>query len=142
VLQQAFFADIAARYPGWSPANSQSVEPSELAPPHGEWLVAYLGGHAVGCGGLQRLDSKTAEIRRVFLDERARGRGIGRRLLAALEEHARRLGYDRVVLTTGDRQPEALGLFRAVGYQETAPFTDGAFTSHWMEKHVGLGDHA
>ncbi len=135
-LQQALFADIAFRYPGWSPESSQSVEPSELAPPGGVWLVAYLSGNPVGCGGLQRLDHETAEIRRVFLDDRARGQGIGRALLSQLEAHARELGYERVRLTTGDQQPEALGLFRTAGYEEVAPFTDGAFTRHWMEKQL------
>jgi GNAT superfamily N-acetyltransferase len=133
-LQRAFFANIAARYPGWTPASSQSVEPDELAPPNGVWVVAYLDERAVGCGGVQRLDDRVAEIRRIFLDEGARGRGAGRALLARLEDEARALGYDRVRLTTGDRQPEALGLFRAAGYAEIAPFTDGAFTSYWMEK--------
>jgi GNAT superfamily N-acetyltransferase len=133
-LQEAFFADIAGRYPGWAPASSQSVQPSELAPPNGVWLVAYLGRRAVGCGGLQRLDADTAEIRRLFLEQSARGRGIGHRLLAELESHARRLGYTRVRLTTGDGQAEALRLFQRANYREIPPFTDGVFTRHWMEK--------
>jgi GNAT superfamily N-acetyltransferase len=133
-LQEAFFADIASRYPGWEPASSQSVEPSDLAPPDGIWLVAYRDGRAIGCGGLQRLDAEIGEVRRIFLDKTERGRGTGRRLLSELEEHARRLGYRRVRLTTGDGQPEALGMFRSAGYQEIPPFTDGVFTRHWMEK--------
>ena len=136
-LQEAFFADIASRYPGWAPASSQSVQPTDLAPPNGVWLVAYLDRRAVGCGGLQRLDIDTAQIRRLFLDESARGRGIGRRLLAELESHARRLGYRRVRLTTGDSQAEALRMFRTTDYQEIPPFTDGVFTRHWMEKRLG-----
>jgi GNAT superfamily N-acetyltransferase len=133
-LQQAFFADIASRYPGWEPASSQSANPSDLAPPVGIWLVAYRDGHPIGCGGLQRLDADTGEVRRIFLDQTERGRGTGRRLLVELEEHARRDGYKRVRLTTGDRQPEALRLFQSHGYEEIPPFTDGAFTRHWMEK--------
>jgi GNAT superfamily N-acetyltransferase len=133
-LQEAFFADIASRYPGWEPASSQSVEASELAPPDGIWLVAYRDGRAIGCGGLQRLDAETAEVRRIFLDRTERGRGTGRRLLIELEGHARRLGYRQVRLTTGDRQPEALAMFQSVGYQEIPPFTDGVFTRHWMQK--------
>lgn len=133
-LQEAFFADIAARYPGWEPASSQSVEPSDLAPPDGIWIVAYRDGRAIGCGGLQRLDDETGEVRRIFLEETERGLGTGRRLLVELEEHARRLGYRRVRLTTGDRQPQALGMFQSAGYQEIPPFTDGVFTRHWMEK--------
>ncbi|MBV8999315.1 MAG: GNAT family N-acetyltransferase [Solirubrobacterales bacterium] len=110
------------------------MQPSNLAPPNGVWLVAYLDRHAVGRGGLQRLDADTAEIRRLFLDESARGRGIGRTLLAELKSHARRLGYTRVRLTTGDGQAEALRMFQRANYQEIPPFTDGVFTRHWMEK--------
>jgi GNAT superfamily N-acetyltransferase len=134
VLQEAFFADIAARYPGWEPGSSQSVEPSDLALPNGVWLVAYRDGRAVGCGGLQRLDAEIGEVRRIFIDGAERRRGTGRRLLFELEEHARRVGYRRVRLTTGDGQPEALRMFQSVGYEEIPPFTDGAFTRHWMEK--------
>ena len=134
VLQQAFFADIASRYPGWEPASSQPVNPSDLAPPDGIWIVAFRDGHAIGCGGLQRFDAETGEVRRIFLDQSERGRGTGRRLLVELEEHAKRLGYRRVRLTTGDGQPEALRMFQSAGYEEILPFTDGVFTRHWMEK--------
>jgi GNAT superfamily N-acetyltransferase len=141
-LQQAFFADIAARYPGWNPGSSQAVEPAELAPPTGVWLVAYVDDCPVGCGGLQALDADTAEVRRIYLAEQARGRGIGRALLSELERYARDLRYRSVRLTTGDGQPEALGLFESAGYEEIPPFTDGAFTSHWMEKSLIEGSVA
>lgn len=98
--------------------------------------MAYLNGHPVGCGGLQRLDAETAEVRRIFLAEQARGRGIGRALLAQLEDQARGLGYRCIRLTTGEAQPEALGLFKSAGYEEIPPFTDGVFTRHWMEKRL------
>jgi GNAT superfamily N-acetyltransferase len=131
-MQQAFFADIASRYPGWHPDSSQPVGPDGLE----VWLVAYRDEQPVGCGGLQRLDDETAEIRRIYLADEARGRGIGRKLLEALEQHARDRGYKRVRLTTGEGQPEALGLFGSAGYEEIEPFTDGPFTRHWMEKAV------
>lgn len=133
-LQGAFFADIASRYPGWDPGKSQSAAASDLGPPRGAWVVAYIDGRPVGCGGLTALDGETAEIRRVYLDQSARGRGIGRTLLQELELHARRLGYRRVRLTTGDRQPEALGLFQTAGYVEIPAFNDNLFTRYWMEK--------
>jgi GNAT superfamily N-acetyltransferase len=139
-LQAAFFADIAARYPGWNPGSSQSVQPAELAPPTGIWLIAYLNNTPVGCGGLQALDPHTAEIRRIFIAKSARGHGIGRTLLTELEGHARRLGYQRLRLTTGDQQPEALELFRSAGYAEIPAFTDGQFTSHWMERATPVSD--
>jgi GNAT superfamily N-acetyltransferase len=65
-----------------------------------------------------------------------RGRGVGRRLLEELEGHARRLGYRRVRLNTGDRQPEALRLFRSAGYLEVEDFNGYAFAHHWMEKEL------
>jgi GNAT superfamily N-acetyltransferase len=135
-LQRAFFADIASRYPGWDPDEGPSADPSELGPPGGAWVVAYLDGRPIGCGGLKAVDAEVGEIRRVFIDESARGCGIGRRLLEELEEHARRLGYRRVRLNTGDRQPEALGLFRAAGYVEVADINGYAFAHHWMEKEL------
>ena len=113
-------------------AKRGAVRPGAL--PNGVWLVAYLQQNAIGCGGLQHLDVDTAEIRRLFLDASARGQGIGHMLLSELESHARRLGYKRVRLTTGDRQPEALHTFQTAGYLEIPPFTDGVFMRHWMEK--------
>jgi GNAT superfamily N-acetyltransferase len=138
-VQDAFFAEIAARYPGWTPGDSQSVAPSELAPPSGVWVNAYLRGRPVGGGGLQALNGDTAEVRRIFLDESARGRGIGRALLVELERHARALGYGHVRLTTGRAQPEAIRLFRSAGYREIDPFSDGRFTDYWMEKALARG---
>jgi GNAT superfamily N-acetyltransferase len=133
-LQRGFFSEIATRYPGWDPEQSPSADPSELGPPRGAWVVAYLDGRPVGCAGLKAVDHETAEIRRVFLDPSARGRGIGRRVLEEVERHARRLGYRRARLTTGNRQPEALALFRAAGYREIPPFNNDPFASYWMEK--------
>ena len=54
-LQRAYFADIATRYPGWSPDLIPSADPAEVAPPVGAWVVAYLDGQPVGCGGVKRL---------------------------------------------------------------------------------------
>jgi GNAT superfamily N-acetyltransferase len=135
-LQRAFFAEIASRYPGFDPEEGPSAKPSELGSPGGVWMVAYVNGRAVGCGGLKAVDDEVAELRRVFLDKSARGLGIGRRLLQELEQYAHRLGYRRVRLTTGDRQPEALGLFRAAGYLEVEDFNGYAFARHWMEKEL------
>jgi GNAT superfamily N-acetyltransferase len=133
-LQQRFFAEIASRYPGWTPDRSPTADPADLGPPRGAWVVAYLDGRAVGCAGLKAVDDETAEIRRVFLNGSVRGRGIGRQLLREVEAHARRLGYRRARLTTGNRQPEALALFRAAGYRDVPAFNSDPFASYWMEK--------
>jgi GNAT superfamily N-acetyltransferase len=133
-LQDEFFADIAGRYPGWHPGIAPTAEPHEVAPPAGAWLVVYSGEEPIGCGGLKRLDDRIAEVKRVFLRPRARGRGAGRALMEALEEEARRLGYERVRLDTGDKQPEALSLFRDLGFHDVPDYNGNPAASYWMEK--------
>ncbi len=86
-----------------------------MGPPEGAFLVAYEDGRPVGCGGLKRLDDGTAEIKLYVVPE-ARSRGLGRSLLSALEEEARRLGYRRARLDTGARQPYARTLYGSAGY--------------------------
>ncbi len=76
-----------------------------------------MDGGAVACGGMCRYDETTAEIRRMYVAPAARGRGLSRVVLARLEEEARRLGYSAVRLETGDRQPEAISLYRSAGYE-------------------------
>jgi putative acetyltransferase len=85
--------------------------------PDGVFLVTRADdGRAVACGGVCRFDTARAELKRMYVLPAARGTGLGRRLLEALEAEARRLGYTGMVLETGDQQPEALGLYVAAGY--------------------------
>jgi GNAT superfamily N-acetyltransferase len=135
-LQRAYFSDIASRYPGWSPDLIPSADPAEVAPPVGAWVVAYLGDQPVGCGGVKRLDDVSAELKRIYLAAAARGRGLGRLILEQLEQHARALGYERLRLDTGDLQPEALGLFRAAGYEQIPDYNGNTWATYWMEKRL------
>jgi GNAT superfamily N-acetyltransferase len=136
-LQRRYFADIAARYPGWSPDLIPSADPAEVAPPVGAWVVAYFADVPVGCGGVKRLDDATVELKRLYLAESVRGQGLGRRLLRELEEHARAFGYESVRLDTGNLQPEALGLFRAAGYVEIPDYNGNTWATYWMAKALG-----
>jgi putative acetyltransferase len=61
-------------------------------------------------------------MKRMFVRAEARGTGLGRRLLDAMEDAARRRNIDRISLETGIKQPEAIGLYRASGYQDCSPF--------------------
>jgi putative acetyltransferase len=76
----------------------------------------------VGCGALRALDSTHGEIKRMYVIPERRGTGISTRLLAALEGEARGLGWDRVVLETGDRQPDAMRLYEREGYTRIPNF--------------------
>jgi putative acetyltransferase len=86
-------------------------------PPDGAFLVSRdEAGRAVGCGGICRFDATRVELKRMYVVPPARGTGLGRSLLEALEAEARRFGYSGIVLETGNRQPEALGLYVSAGY--------------------------
>ena len=115
-LVAALLADLIARYGVEDP---DEPAPDDLAPPRGTFLVAFAGDEhddAVGCGGLRHHEGDTAELKRMYVDPRARRRGIARALLDELERRAARLGYARIVLETGVRQPEAIALYTSAGY--------------------------
>jgi GNAT superfamily N-acetyltransferase len=88
-----------------------------VADGRGAFLVVYQGETPVGCGAVRLLDAETAELKRMYVAPTARGRGLGRRLVAALEAEARALGVRRLVLETGVRQAAALALYRATGFR-------------------------
>jgi GNAT superfamily N-acetyltransferase len=91
---------------------------SMFVEPHGVFLVLRDDdGRPVACGGIARFDDTRGEVKRMYVVPAARGRGLGRRLLEELEAEARRLGYGSVVLETGDRQREAVGLYESTGYE-------------------------
>jgi GNAT superfamily N-acetyltransferase len=106
-------ADLAARYGG--SGDDTPVSPSDFAPPAGVFLVAVQDGELIGCGGW-RSHGADAELKRMYTAPAARGRGVARQVLAALEESARSHGRRRLILETGDRQPEAIALYTRSGY--------------------------
>lgn len=136
-LVRAFEAEIATRYPGWTPGTGPSARPQDFAPPAGAFLVAYVDGRAAACGGLKRLDERSAEIKRVFVAPHARGSGLARALVARLEDRARRSGYAVLRLDTGDRQPEALALYRSAGYHDIEDYNGNPVARFWLEKRLG-----
>ena len=83
------------------------ASPSDFTPPTGAFLVIYSGGKPVAGGGLKRDVDGVAEIKRMYVVPAARRQGLGRRLLEELEAKARELGYVRIRLDTGERQPHA-----------------------------------
>ncbi len=103
-------------------AYTAEVTPADVAPPGGSFVVAYVGGAPVACGGLRAHDSGIGEIKRLWVEPRSRGRGVARALVARLEEEAVRLGYRTLVLETGLRQPEAISLYESLGYRRREPY--------------------
>jgi GNAT superfamily N-acetyltransferase len=106
----------------------------QLSPPGGTFLVIYDDGAPVAGGGVKRLGDGVGEIKRMYVVPRARSRGLARVLLAALEDAARGLGYARVRLDTGPRQPHARALYESTGYRAVEPYNDNPFADYWGEK--------
>ena len=86
------------------------------------WMYVRRNGEALGSIAFRVIAPDHAEMKRLFVRAEARGGGLGRRLIDALEQEARRRGIDRISLETGIRQPEAIALYRASGYRECPPF--------------------
>jgi GNAT superfamily N-acetyltransferase len=109
-------AELSGAYPE-AGATHFGLHPEEVAGKRGAFLIVYQEGNPVGCGAVRLLDPETGEFKRMYVSPAVRGRGLGRRLVAALEAEARALGVRRLVLETGIRQTAALALYRATGFQ-------------------------
>jgi len=138
--------EYVARYGG---VDATPLRAGEFTPPEGLFLVVRLDGEPVACGGWRRHPAgeggaagsgppgeagaareagADAEIKRMYVRPGARGRGLARLLLAALEESARDAGCARTILETGDRQPEAVALYESSGYTRIPGF--GVYRCH------------
>jgi GNAT superfamily N-acetyltransferase len=105
--------EYVVRYGG---PDGAPVDPAEFVPPVGLFLVAEVAGVPAGCGAWRAHGSGEVEIKRVYVEPAFRRLGLAEALMAALEDSAARAGARSVVLNTGDRQPEALGLYAGLGY--------------------------
>ena len=116
------------------------VATGEFTPPAGLFLVGYSGGAPVACGGWRFragagdpvLRDGDVELKRMYVVDGMRGRGLARRVLAELERRAAGAGARQIVLETGPRQPEAIQLYRSSGYHELASF--GAYRDHPLSR--------
>lgn len=115
-LTEAQQEEMRGRYGGEADIGPTRVA-DMFVPPDGVFVVVRDDdGRAVGCGGVCRFDATRAELKRMYVRPESRGLGLGRRLLAELEKHARSFGYAGIVLETGDRQPESVGLYVSAGF--------------------------
>jgi quercetin dioxygenase-like cupin family protein/ribosomal protein S18 acetylase RimI-like enzyme len=114
----------------------------ELTPPRGLVLIAREAGTAVGCGALKLHEPGIGEIKRMWVAPTARGRGLGGRLLEALEAEARKSGKSHTRLETNRTLTAAVAMYRAHGYREVDPFNDEPFGDHWFEKDLAATDPA
>jgi GNAT superfamily N-acetyltransferase len=130
-LAEPLLAELAVEYATRYGTTEERVDAwlrgypaDEFEPPHGGMLIGVLDGRPVTGGAFRRFGvadgAETAELKRIWTDRRHRRRGFGRALLTELENAITAARYRRVYLTTGDRQPEAEGLYLATGYRRLA----------------------
>jgi GNAT superfamily N-acetyltransferase len=136
VLAQAMRDEISAMYDGMNPdaPHMPRAGAAELGPPSGVFLVGYRAGVPICCGGVKRLDDRHCELKRMYVAPEARGTGVGRVLLHALEDAARELGYAVARLDTGPRQADAQHLYESDGYRPIGNFNDNPVASFFGEK--------
>jgi GNAT superfamily N-acetyltransferase len=135
-LITALNAELTERYPN-PEDNFFSLDPDEVVPGRGAFVVARAdGGTAVGCGAVRLIEPGVAEVKRMYVVPAWRGRRVAARVLAALVERAGELDARRLVLETGDRQPEAIALYERNGFRRIprfGPYVD-AVNSVCMER--------
>jgi len=139
---QQLIAASDAFYVDLYPAESNHLETSaDLKRSNVLFIGGRIDGQLVASGAAKIMqdDGSYAEIKRVFVRDQYRGRGLSRGIMQYLEAELQGRGITLFRLETGVKQPEALGLYRKLGYQERAPF--GGYQadplSVFMEKQVG-----
>ena len=136
-LLAAMVAEMATLYGPIDGPGMPSATPADFAPPAGTFLVGFdETGAAVCGGGVKRLQDGAAEIKRMYVAPAARGRGLARQLLRALEDAARDLGYTTVRLDTGPHQAHAQALYESSGYRRIGNFNANPLASFWGEKDI------
>lgn len=120
-LTLALSEEMAARYGG---GEEGPAHPEQFLPRYGVFLVVTEDGRDLACGGLRLHHEGIGEVKRMYVEPAARGRGLSRVLLQALLEHARAAGLREVWLETGSEQPEARALYESVGFAPIPPYGD------------------
>ena len=137
----AYFAELDRRFvDGFDPGDALDDAAVALNPPAGVFLVGREGDAdgdgTVACGGVQWLDDETAEIKRMWVHDRCRGMGVGRRVLEALEAEAWAAGRTRVVLDTNGVLAEAIAMYGRLGYVAIERYNDNPYAQHWFAKRL------
>jgi len=99
-------------------------------------VVAYENGRAVGCGAIKEYAADTMEVKRMYTKPGKRGKGIASQVLVELEAWAREMGFEKCILETGKKQPEAIGLNKKNGYKPIPNYGqyEGVENSVYFEK--------
>jgi GNAT superfamily N-acetyltransferase len=135
-LVGSYIDEIARSIDDFDPALATPPSVADFDPPTGLFLVAFVDGQAVACGGFRRFTEDAAEIRRMWVSPDARGHGYGTLLLAAIERAAVESGYRTALLDTHGSLEPALALYRSAGYEEVERYNDNPFADHFFKKRL------
>ncbi len=120
--------ELKRRYGG--DGDGPHLQVDELAEPHGLFLVARVHGDIAGGVGLRRIGDPTlrlAEIKRLWVRPDLRRGGIAASLMGEIEARAASLGYERLYLETGPKQPEAVALYVTIGWDRIEDYPSDVF---------------
>ena len=130
----------------YEPEQRHGLSIEQVFGPRVRFFVARLDGEAVGCGAVALFEGY-AEVKRMYTRESVRGRGVGKALLARIEQDARAAGKPILRLETGTLQAAAIGLYEQCGFRSCGAFGPYAAlpphriaTSLFYEKPLSL-DH-
>ncbi|MCR9121618.1 MAG: bifunctional helix-turn-helix transcriptional regulator/GNAT family N-acetyltransferase [Phyllobacteriaceae bacterium] len=134
---ERYYAELARRFEGgFDVSLSCDPEASDMAPPRGAFLVALSDGLPIGCVGLKGNGTRLGEVKRLWVAPDARGAGLGKRLMAAIEDEARNLSMDTLRLDTNRALPEAHALYKRDGWTEIDRFNDDPYPDFFFEKRL------
>jgi DNA-binding MarR family transcriptional regulator/GNAT superfamily N-acetyltransferase len=132
---EAYYAELARRLEtGFDVKLSCDPEAEAMVRPRGAFLLAMADGLPVGCVGLKGRGGPVAEVKRLWIDPAARGFGLARRLMHAVETAARELSVAVLRLDTNSALPEALALYRKTSWVAIDRFNDDPYPDHFFEK--------
>lgn len=132
-----YYGELARRFEeGFDVNLSRDPQAKDMVAPRGAFLIAVSDGLPLACVGLKGNGDGTAEVKRLWVAPSARGLGLSRKLMAAVEDKARSLGIHTLRLDTNRALPEARALYLKSGWTEIARFNDDPYADFFFEKRV------
>jgi ribosomal protein S18 acetylase RimI-like enzyme len=96
--------------------------PEKYKEPFGAFIIAKIDENIIGCVGLKKLDDKICEMKRLYVRDSFKGKGIGKLLTEKIIEEARKKNYNKIRLDTFKKMEAALGIYYKIGFQKIAPY--------------------
>ncbi|NNE72694.1 MAG: GNAT family N-acetyltransferase [Acidimicrobiales bacterium] len=139
---EQYFAHLDREFPdGFDPSAGGGDDDEQNFTERGVFLLLRdraldADARPVGCGAVTSLSAELSEVKRMWIAPSHRGRGLGGRLLAELEAHARQLGHTEACLDTNENLPNAIAMYRHYGYADVARYNDNPYATHFFRKRL------